>query len=393
MSAAFFLAYRYLRRHPLQTLLLAAVLGLLLALPACLRLLLHRIEEELHHRAATTPLILGARASALDLVLSSLHYRRPPPPPLSMTDVTSLRDAGGAVVIPLHVRFHAQGTPIVGTQLEYFAARRLRLATGTLFQRLGDCVLGGRLAQDRRLKPGDSIISSPEQAFDLDGAYPLKMRVTGVLAPSGTPDDDVIWVDVKTAWLIEGRAHGHEDLTNSSDEVVLERSAERVVANAAVRLYNEVTSQNLASFHFHGNPASYPVTSALVFPSSPKADALLSGRYQSGPLAERLQLIVPLDWLRSLMDTLFRLERLLLLVFASTSTAGLVVTGLVFALSYRLRQREFQTLADIGIPLRSLKLVRCFEALLVAALALVLALAILALIHSAAPTLVQMTLQ
>ena len=393
MSAAFHLAYRYLRQHPFQTLLLASVLGLLLALPFALRLLLHRIEDELHHRAVATPLVLGARASALDLVLSSLHYRRPPPPPLLMSDVSELMGTGRAMVIPLHVRFHAQQAPIVGTQLEYFRARRLHLACGSLFHRLGDCVIGSRIARARDLQPGDSVISSPEQAFDLDGVYPLKMRVTGVLAASGTPDDDAVFVDIKTAWLIEGRAHGHDDLMQAPDELVLERSPERVVANAAVRLYNEVTEQNLASFHFHGDPASYPVTCALVFPHDAKADALLSGRYQSGPDAQRLQLIVPLDWLRSLMDTLFRLERLLLLVFAVTGLGGLATTALVFALSHRLRRREFQTLADLGIPKRSLRLVKLTEGLLVAALALSLTVVILVLIQYGAPALVRFTLQ
>ncbi len=393
MSAAFHLATHYLRRHPLQTLLLASVLGLLLALPAGLRLLLQRLEVELRHRAATTPLVLGARASALDLVLSSLHFRRPPPPSIQMRDVSELAQTGLAAVVPLHVRFHAQHAPIVGTELEYFSHRGLRLANGSLFHRLGDCVLGSRVAQSRSLHPGDSVISSPEQAFDLDGTYPLKMRVTGVLAPTGTPDDDALFVDLKTAWLIEGRAHGHEDLVQAPDALVLERSSEGVIANAAVRLYNEVTESNLTSFHFHGNADSYPVTSALVFPKDARSDALLSGQYQSGPKAQQLQLIAPLDWLGSLMETLFQLERMLRLVFAVTGLSGLAITALVLALSYRLRLREFQTLRDLGVPARSITLVKGFEALLVAALALLVALALLAVSQAAAATLVRLTLR
>ena len=33
--------------------------------------------------------------------------------------------------------------------------------------------------------------------FDLAGVYPLKMKAAGVLAPSGTPDDDAVFVNVK----------------------------------------------------------------------------------------------------------------------------------------------------------------------------------------------------
>ena len=64
------LATRYLRQHPLQTALLVGTLSLLLSLPLVLRLLLHETEHRLHQRALSTPLVLGARASALDLVLT-----------------------------------------------------------------------------------------------------------------------------------------------------------------------------------------------------------------------------------------------------------------------------------------------------------------------------------
>ena len=71
---------------------------------------------------------------------------------------------------------------------------------------------------------GDNVISSPENVFDLAGVYPLKMPVVGVLARSHSPDDDAVFVDVKTAWVIEGLGHGHQDLAKTADDgVVLRR--------------------------------------------------------------------------------------------------------------------------------------------------------------------------
>ena len=57
---------------------------------------------------------------------------------------------------------------------------------------------------------GGHVVSSPESVFDLAGVYPLKMAVVGVLAPTHTPDDDAVFVDVKTAWVIAGLAHGFD---------------------------------------------------------------------------------------------------------------------------------------------------------------------------------------
>ncbi len=391
MTAALHLARRYLRQHPVQTLLLVLALGLLAALPLVLRVVLREAETRLHERAAATPLVLGARASALDLVLSALHFRLPGPPAITRADVARIAAGGHAQAIPLYVRYHAQGASVAGTELEYFAARRLRLAQGTAFQRLGDCVLGSRVAARRDLAPGGSLVTSPEQAFDLAGSYPLKMRVTGVLAPTGTPDDDAIFVDLKTAWLIDGLAHGHDDLTPEQPGALLATDAAdgNLVANASVRLYNEVTSENIHGFHFHGDPGSYPVTAALVFPRDAKADALLSGQYQKHA---SLQLVAPADLIRSLMDALFRLEGLLHILLAVTGAGVILVTALVFALTYRLRRREFQTLADLGIAPRAILTVKLLEAVLILLLAAALATALITTARLAAPHMVRLAL-
>lgn len=391
LAAAWHLGVRYLSHHRVQTLLLACCLGLVFALPLILRVFLHAAEQDMHHRADSTPLVLGARGSALDLVLTSLYFRRPPPTPITLADVRLAAETKLAQVIPLYVRFHAQNAPIIGTEMDYFTARQLTFASGDAFARLGDCVVGAHLATQRQIRPGDTLISSPEQAFDLAGSYPLKMRVTGVLSPNGTADDDSIFVDLKTAWLIEGRAHGHDDLATLPSDQLLDQPDGTLVGSAAVRLYNEVTSENIRSFHFHGSFSDYPITSALVFPLDAKSDALISGRYQKPHLA--LQLVSPTEQIQALLTSLFQIEKLLIILFAITTACALGITALVFALSFRLREREFRTLEELGVSLQQLRLVRLVEISLVILFAAALATTISATAHAIAPTLVRLVLK
>lgn len=363
MSASLHLALRHVLRQRVQTWLLAGALGLMLAVPFSLRVILSAAEAQMRARAEQTPLVLGARGSALDLMLTALYFKKQPLPPIGMGVVEEARGAGLGGVIPLHARFHSQGAPIVGTELEYFEFRGLRLAGGRWFARLGDCVVGASVARTRGLKPGGHVFSSQEQVFDLAGNYPLKMRVTGVLAASGTADDDAIFADIKTAWLIEGLAHGHDDV---ADAEVLRQEAGNTVANAAVRVFNEVTEENLGSFHFHGDPAAFPLSAALVLPRDAKAEAILAGRYLNSGMP--VQMIRPLDEFRSLMGTLFQVERLVLIVLGLVAAGALAVAALVFALSFRLRRREFQTLEDIGVSRAALTVSKSLEVLLTGAL-------------------------
>lgn len=378
MAPALHLAWRYVARHRLQTCLLAGALALVLALPLCLRVLVQATEAAMRDRATATPQVLGTRGSALDLMLSALYFKRQPLPSMEMKQLQQLRSTGLGCAIPLDVRFHAQGAAIIGTEMEYFDFRGLRLASGRMMTRLGDCVLGARLASHRGLKPGDHLFSTQEQVFDMAGVYPLKMRVTGVLATNGTPDDDAVFADLKTVWLIAGLAHGHDDVASGKD-TVLQQGQGNTVANASVRMFHEVTDRNLDSFHFHGDVGLYPVSAAIVVPKDVKSEAVLAGRYLNKDLP--VQLIRPREEFEALMGTLFQMQNLALVVLALTLGAALAIAVLVFALSFRLRRREFDTLRDLGVSPTALVWTKVFEIAIVGGSGLVTALVLTAVVQ------------
>ncbi len=389
MRAALHLAARYVLRHRLQSALLAGALGLVFALPLCLRVLISHAQQELRARAAATSQIVGTRGSALDLMMTALYFKRENLLPLPVGALTELRQNHSVSAIPLHVRFQAQGAPIVGTELEYFAFRGLHLAAGRQLSRLGDCVVGATVAKSRGLQAGGHVFSSPEQAFDMAGVYPLKMRITGVLAPSGTPDDEAVFVDLKTAWLIEGRSHGHDDLQKDQSVVLKKEEDGNIVGNAAVRMFNEVTDKNIASFHFHGDVSTYPISAIVVLPQDAKAEALLAGRYAR---SKEQQLIRPRDEMEALLTQLVRLEGFAASALLLTATAALLVTALVFALSFRLRAREFATLEDVGVSRISLITVKVLEVLIIGIVAVVIGLILLQFSSFTAPYLLRWAL-
>jgi putative ABC transport system permease protein len=364
------LAWRYVARHRARTALLAMALGLTLALPLAMRMFVQIAQRELRARAESTPLVLGAKGSELELTLNALYFRRHGVKAITMQAMEDVRATRLAQAVPLYVRFHSQGAPIVGTTLDYFAFRKLRIAQGHMIGRLGDCVIGARLARERGIAPGGAIYSSPEQVFDIAGVYPLKMRVTGILAESHQADDDAIFVDVKTAWLIEGIAHGHEDLAKTKDAInIQEKQDGNVMGSKAVAMFSEVTDQNFGSFHFHGDTETFPLSALLVVPRDAKAQALLLGRFQNQNDSAPLQLVQPTEQMDALLGTLFQAERLALVAFAALGIVVLMIAALVFALSFKLRRREFATLEDVGVSRATLSLVKCFEIVMVGAAA------------------------
>lgn len=341
------LAWRYISRHRVKTTILVACLTSTMCLPLTLQRLVVHFQARLVARAEGTPLIVGARGSRFDLALHALYFRGVPPGQLELGACNRVRDTGFAEAIPLHVRHTARQYPVVGTTLEYFAFRGLRLADGPGLLRLGDCVLGNGVARDLGIGVGDRLMSDPENVFDIAGAYPVNMRVAGVLEPREAADDTAVFVDLKTAWLIEGLAHGHGNVVaEAGDALILQRTKTNVVANAALPLYTEVTQANLGTFHFHGDPAAFPVTAAIALPRDRKSETLLRGRFDVA--GGDVQIIVPTTVVTELLGLVFRVKRFFdaNMVLVSVST-GLFIL-LVVLLSVRLRCREMEVMFMMG---------------------------------------------
>jgi putative ABC transport system permease protein len=366
MTGVIYLGWRYLVFHRVKTLLLVACITLVLYLPAALQILVEQTEKQLTRRAQATPLLLGAKGSPLELVLNSLYFDSRVPNRLEYADARAVRDSGLADAIPLYVRFQTRGHPIVGTTLDYFQFRGLKIARGTQMQRLGDCVVGSQLAKVLGLEPGETIVSSPETVFDLAGVYPLKMRVTGVLALSAGPDDEAIFTDIKTAWIIEGLAHGHTNLDRpEATPRVLRREGNRITANASVMQYNEITDANIESFHFHGDVDGFPITAVIAVPPDDKSKALLMGRYVDEDANQ--QIVVPSGVVGELLARILTVQQYVTLGMALLTAATLAIAGLVFLLSLRLRRREIETLHKIGGSRVAVTLLCSFEIVFVLA--------------------------
>lgn len=347
MMDSLYLAWRYLSFNTTRTLVLISCITIIAALPLTLEILLNESERQLALRAESSPLLIGAKGSALDLVMNSLYFSDEVPETITMAAAEQIMDSDLAAPIPLYNRFHARGFPIVGTSLDYFDFRHLELARGEMFAMIGQCILGAEVAQKLNLKPDDYIVSSPETLFNIAGVYPLKMKITGVLAPTHSADDLAVFVDIPTAWVIHGLGHGHKDVTQSTDSsVILKRETSNVTVNAKLMQYTEITEENIDSFHLHGDQAGFPLTAVLAVPYDEKSGTILQGRYLQKETP--YQITRPREVIDTLMANIFKIRNVLDAVIMLVGTATLLALVLVFSLSLRLREREIDVIFKLG---------------------------------------------
>jgi putative ABC transport system permease protein len=372
MNDIFYMAWKYLQFNKAKTLVLIGSISLILFLPAGLFVTVEQGGSKLTARAESTPILIGPKGSSSDLTLNALYFRKPALETISFSEVSKVSETGLAYGIPLNLRYTVEEFSIVGTTLEYFDYRDLAVAQGRQFGMLGECVVGANVADAMSLTVGDHVFSTPAGAFDVAGTFPLKMPVVGILEPAGNADDNAVFADVKTAWIISGLAHGHQNITDATDErSVIEKDEQNIVVNASVLSYTEITPDNLDSFHFHGSPDDFPIDAVIVIPNDKKSGILLRGRYQE--TGSSIQMIVPLKVINDLLNTVFVVRDYVILAGAGVAIAAFCVMSLVFMLSVRMRKREIETIKKIGGAIQRLKGILSTEIILVIFSGIVLA--------------------
>ena len=366
---ALFLARRHLLHHRQRTALLVAALFIVGFLPIAVENLVQAGERALRARGDATPLVAGAPGAPIDLVLSALYFRSPPDKELRNAEIETLVEGDLARVLPLVLGDRILAGPLVGTDPGYFEFRGLGIASGRAHAVAGECVVGAAVAAREGVEVGDRITTEPREFFDLAGAYPLRMKVVGILAEGDGPDDEAVFTGLATAWIVRGLAHGHDDLAESDDAslVMDDIEGEAIIATAKVREFVEITDENRSSFHFHASPGELPVTAAIVIPFDEKGRTILLGRADVGRLP--LQLVDAAEIVDRLLVEVFRVRRILMGVLGVVGLATLLLVGVVVALSIRMRRVEIETMHLIGCGPGRVPLILATEVLLILAVA------------------------
>lgn len=361
MRSACYLAWAYTKAHRGRTLILIAAIGLLLLLPVAVTLVIRSYDARLGARAEATPMIIGAKGNRYDLLLQALVFRdgRTDDVPFGLVEKLEEDLAFDAAAIPLYARYTAGQAPVVGTDIEaYFAFRGLSVGQGALPDMMGQAVLGNGAADRLGLTVGDTLTTDRVNLYNLAKAMPLRLKVVGVLDSTNSADHEAVFVDMKTAWIIAGKGHGHDPNAHESE-----------ASHAATVTAIEITPDNAGTFHFHGDEAALPLSAVLVLPGTDKDRTLITSRYNA---SANYQALRPSEVMDELMGLVLRIKRLF---DANTALVGLAVVlliALVVALSMKLREAERQTLHKLGCGRWLMVQVQVMELAIVLAGALVL---------------------
>jgi putative ABC transport system permease protein len=204
-----FLVRRSLRQHRVSTL----VTSLCAALATGLVMAVFSLEEQ--SRDAFTggetgfDAVLGARGSALQLVLNSVFHLETSPGNIPWELYRAVeKDPGVSLAIPYAVGDSYRGYRVVGTDPKLFSEGgegRFRVAPGgRLFNpAFREAVLGATASERLSLRVGDTF--QPSHGVTEGGhVHEEVYTVVGVLEPVSSPADRVLWIPIDGIFRMSG---------------------------------------------------------------------------------------------------------------------------------------------------------------------------------------------
>jgi putative ABC transport system permease protein len=223
--------YRSLRQHALSTVITATGIALAVGLLMCVWMVKTQAKTAFTQSTTGFDAVLGARGSKLQLVLNAIFHLEASPGNLAAADYEMIkRHPMVKTAIPIAVGDNLRGFRLVGTVPELF--QNVEYAPGRNFEieRGGqmfdpdkkEAVAGSFAAARLGLKVGDTFRPFHGLAFDAKAEHADIFTVTGILAPSNTPADRVVWIPLRGLQTMSG--HDPKAATDLSAVLVQLRS-------------------------------------------------------------------------------------------------------------------------------------------------------------------------
>ena len=363
----FFIVKRSLRQHALSTL----ISTLSIALGAGLVMAVIGIKSQSVSAFTGGPIgfdaVLGARGSPLQLVLNTVFHLETSPGNIPWSMYQAMKDDPRVeLAIPYALGDNYYGFRIVGTttalftEFEYRKGVRFQTEEGGRFfdPNRQEAVVGSYAARKLGMKVGDTFNPYHGLLFDESMRHDEQYTIVGVLEPTNSPSDRVIWIPIEGIYRIEGhvlRGGGEEYIPQPGQEIP---DAHKEVSAVMLKFRSpQIGFMMEATINKQGKVATlaWPIAAVMA------------------------ELFNKIGW----MNQILALVSYLVVVVASGSILASIYN------SINERRREFAVLRSLGARRRTVFAVIVLEATAIAALGVIIGFIVYGAIFTAASAIVR----
>lgn len=213
------LVFAYLTDRKLTTALNVLLVAIAVALLTILLSVSMHVTKRLTQDAEGIDLVVGAKGSPLQLILSSIFHVDRPVGNIPAASIDMLRrDPAVAQVVPLALGDNFRGFRIVGTEEGFLKLQGAALQQGRLNAAEGEALIGAEVARSTGAKLGQRFLGSHGLGNDGDAHDQHPFTVVGILKPTGRVIDRLIVTSLETVWDVHGIAHTEDAAKAPAEE-------------------------------------------------------------------------------------------------------------------------------------------------------------------------------
>ncbi len=238
----FVLVWNYLKARPLNTVLNILLLGLGIAVITILLLFNKQLQEKITQNAKGIDLVVGAKGSPMQLILSNIFHVDFPTGNIKLADAERIaRNRLVKTAIPLALGDSYSGFRIIGTSAEYGALYDAEIADGTWWSEPMETTLGANAARRLGLSVGATFTSTHGLTTDGHSHEEQPFRVVGVLKPTNSVLDNLILTSIESVWEVH-MEHNEGDERDTQTTLTPERPSKLVPSASLTDSTLEITS-------------------------------------------------------------------------------------------------------------------------------------------------------
>ena len=225
----FQLSWKNLRYKPLSTLLILVLFSLGVGLISLLLLVENQLRENFEKNLAGVNLVIGAKGSPLQLILSSMYHIDAPTGNITLKEVRPFLNPKHPFIdqaIPISLGDNHKGYRLVGTSQDILKLYKAQVASGKVWERNFEVNIGANVAKELNMKIGDEFKSSHGfvDEVDMKHDHAQAFKVVGILAPTGSVIDQLLLTTTQSFWLVH--EHGEEEHQEDEGEEDHEHEAD-----------------------------------------------------------------------------------------------------------------------------------------------------------------------
>lgn len=179
-----------------------------------------QIEDKLAKNSKDIDLVVGAKGSPLQLILSSIYYIDFPTGNIPMSEAKKLmRNPFVKRAVPLALGDNYNGVRIVGTDSSYISLYGLKIQSGNFWKADLEATIGANVAKEQNLKVGDTFFGGHGLTEMKDEHKDHAYKVVGILAPQQNVTDNLILTAIGSVWKMHGdEGNNHEETQDHAVE-------------------------------------------------------------------------------------------------------------------------------------------------------------------------------